>query len=60
LHTAQTAGAAFGAWVAGQIFDRTGSYTVALWVALGNAVLAPALMWIVAPRRPHPPPGRKP
>jgi MFS family permease len=58
LHTVQTAGAAFGAWVAGQIFDRTGSYTVALWVALGNAVLAPALMWIVAPRRPHPPSNR--
>jgi MFS family permease len=58
LHTVLSVGGAFGAWVAGQIFDRTGSYTVALWVALVNAVLAPALMWIVAPRRSHPPPKR--
>jgi MFS family permease len=56
LHAVLTAGGAFGAWLAGQIFDRTGSYTAALWVALGSAVLAPILMWIVAPRRPHPPP----
>jgi len=47
----------FGAWLAGQLFDQTGSYTVALWVALGNAVVAPILMWIVAPRHPHPPPA---
>jgi len=59
LHTVLTAGGAFGAWLAGQIFDRTGTYTGALWVALGSAVLAPILMWIVAPRRPHPPPPRR-
>jgi MFS family permease len=59
LHTVLTAGGAFGAWVAGQIFDQTGSYALALWLALGNAILAPALMWIVAPRRPHPPPARR-
>ncbi len=57
LHTVLTAGGAFGAWLAGQLFDQTGSYTVALWVALGNAIVAPILMWIVAPRRPHPPPS---
>ncbi len=56
LHTVLTAGGAFGAWLAGQLFDQTGSYMVALWVALGSAVLAPILMWVVAPRRPHPPP----
>jgi hypothetical protein len=44
---------------AAQIFDRTGSYRAALWVAFGLAALAPALLWIVAPRRPHPPPGRR-
>jgi len=59
LHTVLTAGGAFGAWLAGQLFDQTGSYTVALWVALGNAVVAPILMWIVAPRHPHPPPGSR-
>ncbi|MBI4734875.1 MAG: hypothetical protein HY766_02245, partial [candidate division NC10 bacterium] len=46
-------------WIAGRIFDGTGSYAGALWVAFGMAVLSPALLWIVAPRRPHPPPGRR-
>jgi predicted MFS family arabinose efflux permease len=59
LHTVLTAGGAFGAWLAGLLFDQTGSYTVALWVALGNGVVAPILMWIVAPRHPHPPPGSR-
>jgi MFS family permease len=51
-------GAAVSAWGAGKIFDVTGSYAVALWVALGSAILAPTFMWMAAPRRPHPPPSR--
>ena len=43
--------------VAGRIFDATGSYTVALSIAAGMALLAPALLWVVAPRRPNPPPA---
>jgi MFS family permease len=58
LHLGNSLGAATGAWVAGIIFDGTGSYAGALWLALASAVLAPALLWIVAPRRPHPPPAR--
>ena len=50
-------GIASGAWVAGRIFDGTGSYAMALWLALGMAVLSPALLWVVAPRRPNPPPA---
>jgi MFS family permease len=57
LHIANSLGTASGAWVAGEIFDRTRSYAGALWLALAMAVLAPALLWIVAPRRPNPPPG---
>ena len=53
-------GAAVSSWGAGKIFDVTGSYAVALWVALGSAILAPIFMWLAAPRRPHPPPGGKP
>jgi MFS family permease len=52
-------GAAVGSWGAGQIFDWTGSYAAALWVALASALLAPAFMWLAAPRRPHPPPARR-
>jgi len=47
---------AAGPWVAGQVYDLTHSYAVALWIALATAVLAPALLWIVAPRHPNPPP----
>jgi len=56
LHIGNSIGTATGAWIAGRIFDQTQSYAGALWVAFASAVLAPALLWIVAPRRPHPPP----
>lgn len=50
-------GLAAGAWSAGEIFDLTASYAVALWIALGMTVLTPALLWGVAPRRPNPVPA---
>ena len=57
LQPATSIGSAIGAWAAGGIFDRTGSYALALALAAVIAALAPILLWIVAPRRPHPPPG---
>jgi len=56
LHFTNSLGGAFGAWVAGWIFDVTGSYAYALPIAAGFALLAPALLWVVAPRRPNPAP----
>jgi MFS family permease len=50
-------GLAAGAWSAGKIFDLTASYAAALWIALAMAVLTPAVLWVVAPRRPNPPPA---
>jgi len=50
-------GLAAGAWSAGKIFDVTGSYAAALWIALATAVLTPGLLWLTAPRRPNPPPA---
>ena len=50
-------GLAAGAWSAGEIFDLTTSYALALWIALGMTVLTPALLWGVAPRRPNPAPA---
>jgi len=50
-------GLASGTWGAGLIFDRTGSYALALWLGLGMAMLSPVLLWFVAPRRPNPPPA---
>ena len=57
LHLTNSLGGALGAWTAGWMFDATGSYASALPIAAGLALLAPALLWIVAPRRPNPPPG---
>ena len=55
LHFMNSLGGALGPWLAGWIFDTTGSYGLALPVAAGTALLAPALLWVVAPRRPNPP-----
>jgi MFS family permease len=55
-YTALCLGIALSAWTAGWIFDETGSYALAFWVAWAMAVLSPALLWVVAPSRPNPPP----
>ena len=57
LHLTNSLGGALGAWTAGWIFDATGSYAFALPMAAGMALFAPTLLWLVAPRRPNPPPG---
>lgn len=57
LHFANSAGGALGAWVAGRIFDATESYALALPMAAVMALFAPALLWVVAPRRPNPAPA---
>jgi MFS family permease len=57
LHLTNSLGGALGAWVAGRIFDATGSYATALPIAACMALLAPALLWVAAPRRPNPVPA---
>jgi MFS family permease len=57
LYAAICLGLAAGAWSAGKIFDVTGSYAAALWIAFAMAVLTPAVLWAVAPRRANPPPA---
>ncbi|MBI4571962.1 MAG: MFS transporter [candidate division NC10 bacterium] len=56
LYTVICLALASGPWAAGRIFDLTGSYATALWVGLAMAVVSPALLWVVGPRRPNPPP----
>jgi MFS family permease len=56
LQVTGSLGGALGAWGAGWVFDLTASYALALPMAAGMALLAPALLWFVAPRRPNPPP----
>lgn len=57
LHISNAIGASTGPWIAGRIFDATGSYAWALWLALGTALFSMGILWIVAPRKPHPPPN---
>jgi MFS family permease len=56
LHFTNSLGGALGAWIAGSIFDATASYALALPIAAAMALLAPSLLWFVAPRRPNPAP----
>ncbi len=51
MYTVGGLGLATGTWIAGWIFDLTGSYAVALWIGLAMAALSPLLMWMVAPHR---------
>ena len=57
LHVSNAIGSSAGPWIAGRIFDATGSYAAALWLALGTALFSMGILWLVAPRKPHPPPA---
>jgi len=60
LYAVMCLGLASGTWIAGETFDRTGSYGAALWLGLVAGGLSPTLLWVVAPRRPNPPPQSAP
>ena len=47
----QGVGAAFGSWVAGYIFDITGTYLAAFAVGAVAAIIATFALWLAAPRR---------
>jgi MFS family permease len=44
-------GAAAGPWLTGDVFDRTGSYTSAFWLAGGLALISILCIWMAAPRK---------
>lgn len=44
-------GSAFGAWMAGYIFDTTGSYVIAFGVGGVAAFLSITCLWLAAPRK---------
>ena len=49
---ASALGSALGAWLAGRIFDATGSYAVAFMIAAGAAAVAALSVWASrVPRR---------
>ena len=46
-------GGAFGSWIGGYLFDKTGSYLWAFGVAVLAAALAAATIWVAAPAKGH-------
>jgi predicted MFS family arabinose efflux permease len=56
LYTGAAAGNLLGPWVAGAVFDATGSYTSVIWGCLLLSALATAAAWrLVGPPPPAPP-----
>ena len=51
LMLAAIVGGAIGPWVTGIVYDVTGSYTPAFWIALGGSVLSALAIWLAAPRQ---------
>jgi MFS family permease len=51
LNLGGNAGAACGPWLAGALYDWTGSYTSAFCVAIAASVVSMAAIWMASPRR---------
>ncbi|PYN73244.1 MAG: MFS transporter [Candidatus Rokuibacteriota bacterium] len=60
LSLASIVGGAIGPWVAGALHDRTGSYVLAFWLAVGACVVSAGAMWLAAPRKVRAVAGRVP
>lgn len=44
-------GSAFGTWLAGAVFDLTGSYLLAFGIAAASSVCGVTCLWLAAPRK---------
>ena len=51
LMLAAIVGGAAGPFVTGAIYDVTGSYTLAWWIAIGCSTLSAVAIWLAAPRK---------
>jgi MFS family permease len=51
LSVAASLGAGIGPWVTGVLYDRTGNYALAFWLAMGLSLFSIVGIWIVAPRK---------
>jgi MFS family permease len=60
LMLAAIGGGAAGPWVTGALYDATGSYTLAFWIAIGCSILSAGAIWLAAPRRVRAVAGRVP
>ncbi len=57
---ASNSGSGVGAWLAGLIFDHTGSYHLAFVIAATGVAVSAACVWLAAPRRVRRVTGRRP
>jgi MFS family permease len=48
---ASIAGGAAGPWLTGALYDATGSYTFAWWIAIACSALSIVAIWLAAPRQ---------
>jgi len=60
LSLASIVGGAMGPWIAGALYDRTGSYVLAFWIAIGACAASAVAMWLAAPRKVRAVAGRVP
>jgi MFS family permease len=60
LMLASIVGGAIGPWVTGALYDATGSYTLAFWIAIGCSALSAVAIWLAAPRHVRVVAGRVP
>jgi len=44
-------GGAAGPWIAGVLYDSTGSYSAAFWIAAACSVVSMVAIWLAAPGR---------
>src|SRR5881397_621941 len=51
LMLAAIVGGAAGPWLTGALYDITGSYTPAFWIAIGGSALSALAIWLAAPRK---------
>ena len=51
LSVASTTGAGLGPWIAGLLYDRTGTYEAAFWLAMAASVVSAVSMWRASPGR---------
>jgi MFS family permease len=50
LSLASSSGAALGPWVAGALYDRTGTYVTAFYLGIAASVASAVAIWLAAPR----------
>ncbi|HXG03224.1 MAG TPA: MFS transporter [Candidatus Binatia bacterium] len=51
LSLASIVGGAAGPWVTGALYDATGSYGLAFWIAIACSTVSAAAIWLAAPRK---------